>query len=110
VAENDGELLGWSQFGASRDPQATPTTGEVYGMYVDPPAWRTGVGMQLWIATRRELVKSFALATLWVLEGNSSARRFYETCGFVAEPTSVDRPDWLGVTRIRYARLLGDSG
>jgi GNAT superfamily N-acetyltransferase len=109
VAEHDGRIQGWSQFGASRDPNADPSVGEVYGMYVDPVAWRTGVGSALWKATHEELKATFSHATLWVIEANRSARDFYERCGFVVEPTSVDKPDWLGVNRIRYRRPLNVS-
>jgi GNAT superfamily N-acetyltransferase len=76
--------------------------GEVYGMYVDPDHWHHGVGRSLWTATHAELSKTFSTITLWVLEANRPARRFYQACGFGPEPDLVDKPDWLGVNQVRY--------
>ena len=102
VAEDSRGILGWSQFGASRDPDVERSTGEIYGMYVAPSAWRSGVGTALWHASKAELEGRFEMVTLWVIEANAQARRFYEKCGFVVEPHTVNKPDWLGVNRIRY--------
>ena len=45
-------------------------------------AQRQGVGRALMSAVARDLLaRGHASATLWVLEGNGSARRFYEALG-----------------------------
>ena len=44
--------------------------------------------------------------TLWVLEDNARARRFYERVGFAPDGASHRLPDLGGVTEIRYRRAL----
>ena len=102
VVDAECGVVGWASFGASRDPGADPSVGELYGMYVSPEQWRRGVGRALWVATEAELGTKYSTITLWVLETNRTARRFYEMCGFGPEPEMVDKPDWLGANRVRY--------
>lgn len=102
VALIDGHIVGWASFGTSRDAGADRATGELYGMYVDPDKWRCGIGRSLMRNVELELSKSFLSATLWVLEQNERARRFYERFGFVLEPKAIAKPHWLGVNQVRY--------
>jgi hypothetical protein len=44
IAEEAGRPLGWICVGASRDPDADATTGELRAMYVDRGSWRQGIG------------------------------------------------------------------
>src|SRR5688572_20604850 len=48
IAEEAGRPLGWICVGKSRDDDTGPTTAELWAMYIDPPAWRQGVGRALW--------------------------------------------------------------
>jgi ribosomal protein S18 acetylase RimI-like enzyme len=83
VAVDGDDLIGWLVYGASRDPDASPTVVEVYGLYVAPFAWRRGAGRMLWREAKNRISQGDAeVATLWVLEGNERARRFYEAIGF----------------------------
>jgi GNAT superfamily N-acetyltransferase len=90
VAERDGEVLGWLGYGPNRDdPPATCSAGgpdpvgEIYGIYVHPDHWRTGTGTALMEeAVARMAAAGFGEATLWVLEENPTARRFYERQGW----------------------------
>jgi ribosomal protein S18 acetylase RimI-like enzyme len=86
VAE-DRQVLGWISAAGSRDPDALPTTGEVWAIYVDPPYWRRGVGRRLWREAEGHLQASgFSEITLWVLKDNAPAIAFYESIGLVIEP------------------------
>jgi ribosomal protein S18 acetylase RimI-like enzyme len=82
VAEVDGEVVGFASAGPSRDEDGEGL-GELYAIYVDPEHWGGGAGRQLAVwadgALRGE---GFAVATLWVLEDNPRARRFYEAGGW----------------------------
>jgi GNAT superfamily N-acetyltransferase len=83
VAEADGHLVGFASFGPSRDEDAPDGTGEVPAIYVEPAALGTGVGRELFAAVTETLRDAgFTRATLWALEANASARRFYEKAGW----------------------------
>jgi GNAT superfamily N-acetyltransferase len=83
VAEASRRIVGFASFGPSRDEDAPDGTGEVPAIYVEPAALGTGVGRELFAAVTETLrVAGFTRATLWVLEANVSARRFYEKAGW----------------------------
>lgn len=93
VAEQS-EVVGMAAFGASRDGDGAV---ELYALYVDPAAWRTGVGTALLAACE-------GVTVLWVLKDNARAQAFYRRHGFVADGGSkvldLDGP----VTEIRMRR------
>jgi GNAT superfamily N-acetyltransferase len=107
VCEYEKHLVGWLVSGPSRDDDADLSVAEIYGMYVDPAHWRRRCGAVLWDAAARRLaVSSFDRVTLWVLEGNFAARRFYEWAGFVLDPLKVKTIEREGVRlpEFRYSR------
>lgn len=81
VAELEQEALGFVSFGPIR--QRVPGyAGEFYALYVLPEAQGCGVGTALMAQAARILVRRrWASATVWVLEDNHLARRFYERLG-----------------------------
>jgi len=111
VAEVDGGIAGFASIGASRDADAVPGgAGELYALYAVPEWWSRSVGWRLWSAARQLLLEAgFEEATLWVLEGNDRARRFYERAGLVLDPGAVQSVDLHGVTlpEVRYRCRLG---
>ena len=86
VAEHGGAVVGMASLGPCRDEDASPTTGEVRAIYVDPDHWGHGHGRELmedavsWLAST-----GFTEATLWVLDTNDLARRFYEAAGWATD-------------------------
>jgi GNAT superfamily N-acetyltransferase len=83
VLDLDGEIAGFSAYGASRDADAGPETGEVIAINLHPSWWRRGLGQQLlWQTQHRLRERGFADTTLWVLHGNAPARQFYEAQGW----------------------------
>jgi len=77
VAEN-GELLGFCAHGSSRDEEAAGVW-EVYNLHIAPGRRGSGVGRSLFEQARVAACSAGSTAlTLWVLEGNHPARRFYE--------------------------------
>ena len=109
VAEDNGEILGWINFGRSRDTDSSPTTAEVLAMYVNPQEWRRGVGNALWEHSKTSLQESgYSEVTLWVFELNSRARQFYEKVGFTLDrevQKTVERGSKV-LTVVRYRRTL----
>ena len=69
----------------------SPGAGELRALYVDPEAWGSGLGRALIVEAERRLAHHHAAATLWVLTGNTRARRFYEAAGW--RPDGTERRD-----------------
>ncbi len=116
VAEDDGEVVGFANVGAFRQPDEGSETprveadapGELWAMYVTPERWGTGAGGALMAATIDELrAKRYDPAYLWVLTDNDRARRFYERQGWVCDDVSTTL-EVLGneIAEIRYSRAV----
>lgn len=112
VATVDGLVQGWLVYGTSRDADATAKTAEVYGLYVDPDAWRLGLGTALWHHATEQLNHGdIDSVTLWVLEANGRARRFYESIGFELDPGPAKkfRREDVELDELRYRFGIGAS-
>jgi ribosomal protein S18 acetylase RimI-like enzyme len=115
LAEGKSELLvgrvgssvvGFASFGPSRDADAPAGRGELWALYLDPQAWSTGVGRTLWLAARERLLSlRFSSVSLWVLERNARAIRFYCAAGFTIEAGS-EKEFELGGTKVREVRMV----
>jgi GNAT superfamily N-acetyltransferase len=105
VAEAGGRIVGFASFGPSRDEDVPDGTGEVPAIYVEPAALGIGVGRELFEAVTLALRESgFTRATLWVLEANASARRFYEKAGWAWDgAVSTHMFDCANEPVVRYA-------
>lgn len=84
VAVQRGAIVGWVSGGRCRDADRPgPRQGEVYAIYVLPEWWGRGVGRLLMAHAVRVLSEAgYRDITLWVLEANQQARRFYQAAGF----------------------------
>ena len=83
VADDEGRLVGFASAATSRDDDALPGTGEVLTVYVVEDAVGTGAGRALLVGAQGLLrARGHTRATLWVLESNERARRFYERNGW----------------------------
>lgn len=94
--------------GTAGDQAAADDTGELWMINVLPAMWRHGVGSKLMaVATERLADRGHTRAVLWVVEGNSRARRFYERLGWAADGAS--KVEWFGgapIRELRYASSL----
>ena len=122
AAVHDG-IVGYAAYGPERDvldmPWPYPLTpagsehevAELYALYVHPAWWSTGTGRAL---MDRVLAKvraaGYTTITLWVLEANARARRFYARAGFVPDGARHLLDDLGGVTEVRYRRALARPG
>jgi ribosomal protein S18 acetylase RimI-like enzyme len=105
----DGETVaGFASTGPSRDHDAAPGTGEVWGIYLLPGTWGLGAGRQLMSeALARLRAAGFDQATLWVLARNERARHFYEAGGWSSD--GVERTEarpGFELHEVRYRRPL----
>lgn len=105
VAEVDGTIVGFSVVGRSRDDDADDSVGELYAIYIDAQSMNHGVGSALLEAGQVYLAQQgYALATLWVLETNQRARRFYERKGWAVDgKTRQEEIANATVSEVRYA-------
>ena len=106
----DGDrIVGFVTFGPSEDEPVDPQLGQVYAIYVDPRSWDRGYGRELFAAAVSGLIDAgFDAATLWVLDSNTRARRFYEAAGWVADgATKTEQRGDVELHEVRYrsARL-----
>jgi GNAT superfamily N-acetyltransferase len=108
VAEEGGRVVGFASFCPSRDEDAAEGTGEVPAIYVEPSAMGKGVGRELLEEATAELrLAGFTRATLWVLEANERARRFYENEGWAWDgAVSTHLFDCANEPVVRYAMDL----
>ncbi|MCF3120510.1 GNAT family N-acetyltransferase [Streptomyces arenae] len=108
VAEREGRAVGWVSFGPSRDTDVPPGEAELYALYAHPEHYSTGVGRAL----VQECVARCAAAghgrlRLWVVEGNTRARRFYDRAGFTPDGARApDEVDGMPVPEIRCELAL----
>ena len=106
VARHEGQVLGFVSFGRCRDAGAPAARGEVWALYVSPPAWSTGAGWALWEAARVQMLHAgFTEVSLWVLSGNARGMRFYEAVGFRRERGSEQHFERGGAT-VEEVRLV----
>jgi GNAT superfamily N-acetyltransferase len=107
MADEDGELLGFTTCGASRDEDAGATVGEVRTLFVAPRSWRRGVGRALMAAALDELrARGYREATVWSFAANDRANAFYEAHGFRRDGGERSEEVWARVLEIRYRRSL----
>lgn len=82
----DRRVVGFGHAGLEANPPdelVGGRRGEVYGFYVHPDAWGSGVASRLMTACVEELrSRQLPSAVLWVLRDNPRARRFYEKAGW----------------------------
>jgi phosphoribosylanthranilate isomerase len=78
VAILNGAIVGFGAAGPQRD-SSLPFSAEIGALYVLRATQRRGVGRRLMAMMARDLLdRGHASASLWVLEANAPARRFYE--------------------------------
>ena len=112
----DGRVVGFGHAGPERvepacdvsgsamEAPAAASRGEVYGFYVHPESWGSGVATPLMAACTESLVSAgFTSAVLWVLRDNPRARRFYERVGW---SWSGESGEWEGAAEVQYFIML----
>lgn len=108
VALGDDETVcGFATHGRSRDA-GMERAGELYALYVHPDWWGRGAGRSLIGEARARMrERGSSEATLWVLDGNERAQRFYRLDGWDATgETRRAEVHGLVVDELRYRRPL----
>jgi GNAT superfamily N-acetyltransferase len=113
------DIIGYASFGPERDVLDTPwpypltsagsggKVAELYALYVHPAWWSTGTGRALMDHVLAKVrAAGYGCITLWVLEANARALRFYQRAGFIPDGARHVLDDLGGVTEVRYRRAL----
>jgi ribosomal protein S18 acetylase RimI-like enzyme len=111
LIEDDGECRAFCQMIASRDADDDPKrVGHITSLHV-LPQWRgRGYGRVLVDHVLAEFRRrGFTEVTLWVLDENVNARRFYEKYGFHLD-TATRKYPMTSVPEVRYRIALAKSG
>jgi len=108
--------VGFANFGREREPVGgsltagpgeDPSRAELYAIYVLPRYWSAGAGLALMTEVlHRTTADGYGTLSLWVLERNARARRFYERAGFGLTGHSQVLESLGGVTELRYEMRL----
>ena len=118
VAHDSRGLCGFVYTGPSGDDDDSETrTGQVYSIHVDPESQGAGVGSELLnAALALQLASGMEDVTLWVVDTNLRARRFYEARGFRLDEARRKEVLALGTTEgdqvdvVRYRCRLSVGG
>lgn len=105
MVATEGRVVG---FGHLRPSPDEPGVGQITSFYVDPPAWGRGVGRGLMQACLAQLTEAgYGSASLWVLDTNTRAHRFYEAMGWSPDGAVLDDVlEGVPMRDLRYRRDL----
>jgi len=107
--DNGGAIVGFVSVGPTPDEDDPPPgTGALFALYLHPDTVGAGAGKTLLEHGEAQLRdEGFTRATLWVLETNERARRFYERRGWAWDGARGEhRFDCGNRPIVRYAREL----
>lgn len=98
----DSIIIGFLTISVSRDDDLNQSFYEIIGLYLDPKFIGYGYGKRAMDWIKREIKsRGYDSISLWVLDENDRAKRFYEKSGFKADGNN--KPSGLGDTReVRY--------
>jgi GNAT superfamily N-acetyltransferase len=86
LATSHAVVAGFAAMGPRRSSPADWDAGELYAIYLRPDQQGRGIGVQLHSAVIDRLsALAFQHATLWVLDGNQRALRFYHRNGWAPD-------------------------
>jgi ribosomal protein S18 acetylase RimI-like enzyme len=97
-------VVGFCTTGPAEDPQAEKGAAELYAIYLAPEFYGKGIGRDLFAHAVEDLRRAgFRSATLWVLETNERARRFYAKAGWELDgAVTTERIDCQNLPTVRY--------
>lgn len=107
VAVDSDSVYGFATVARAAQSDA-PDCGELCALYVSPERWGCGIGVALVRAARsRLLLLGHRQAVLWVLLGNTRAKRFYQRDDWACDGVQRTATVWdATVEEVRYSRDL----
>ena len=104
ATSDDGTVVGFAHAAATDDEEGSPDVAQLYAIYLEERATGRGIGGALLARVTGEMRRAgFTRATLWVLETNERARRFYEHAGWTWDGTrSTHQVECSNLPIVRY--------
>ncbi|MDD5678337.1 MAG: GNAT family N-acetyltransferase [Kiritimatiellae bacterium] len=111
LLEQGCKIIGFVTFGIYRENNTKQNnSGEIWGIYLDPDAWRKGYGTILYKEAEKMLKeRGHTTIFLWVFAQNTRARRFYEAMGFKTDGGSKTLNFGIPLAVIRYRKELKNA-
>lgn len=112
VLEENNNLVGFISYCPSRDQGVNPVNvAEISAIYLNPDSWKKGFGQMLCNAAINELIKlGYTEVTLWVLDQNQQAIKFYEKMCFInISEIKIDERDGYTLCEIKYQKILSSD-
>ncbi|MGE5613271.1 MAG: N-acetyltransferase family protein [Bacillota bacterium] len=110
IIYKEDEAVGFICIGECRDADKPGAYGEIWGIYLLPEYWGMGIGSVLINWGINELKKrNYSKVTLWVLEENINARKFYEKIGFKHDGTVKEITIGKKLKEYRYEKIISDN-
>ena len=109
VFVDQDRVVGWAVVGPSRDPDCDRAqVYELYAIYLLELYCGRGFGKRLYQAAEQRIVPVAKEIKVWVLEGNTRARRFYESIGFTIESNQQKEIPFGSklLSEVRYRKVL----
>lgn len=107
LAEDEGELLGFSTSGECRDEDAGPSVGEIRSFFVAAGRWGQGIGRALMAAALDSLrERGCTEVAVWSFAANERANAFYERAGFTRDGAEKTEDAWAHLLEVRFRRSL----
>jgi ribosomal protein S18 acetylase RimI-like enzyme len=109
VTEDGASVVGFAHLVPTRDDDADPAEiGEITSIYLLPDHWGAGLGRRLMSEALAVLSEAgYREVSLWVLDTNERAQRFYTAGGWRADGSvKVDTKLGIPLREVRYRRAL----
>ena len=103
--EEQSEVVGFVHFGPNEQREQL---GEIYGFFVHPSWWGTGIAQALMERATSSMAGNFGTAILWTHARAGRARRFYGKSGWTETGCQRDVSQWDGLRypAVEYTRVL----
>ena len=102
IVEIGGTLCGYATFGPNRARNLVEK-GEIYEIYLLPEYQGIGLGTELFLAARRELLRfGFDSTVVWALAENTQACSFYGNAGGITVARANEQFGETSLTKIAF--------
>jgi len=105
VFDEGGIIKGFITLGPCKD-EDKPDSFELFRIFADPFMFGAGIGHKLAMRFEEAAAsQGYSKICLWVLQGNSNARAFYEKLGWTADGAKRIS-QYFGVPEVRYIKEI----
>lgn len=109
IAELDDRVVGFGHVGlADEANHVDDACGEIFGFYVHPDVWGSGVADALMERCFGHLEQRFERAVLWTMRDTPRSRRFYERHGWTCGVGDEELIEWWDGPVVNGRSILSD--